>query len=198
MIGSYEVGAIFRIVNDASPTLERIASQLRGLDGLIASAKKELSSLGASFGGGLAGRIENADKALKGLDGAAAGAKGAIGSLADAMVSIGTAADRSVLVAAGLVSRSSASLLSGAKLGAVYGKASELGHDLPADVDPALRNVSSLLKSSVDIRFGFSAVKGDGSQLADFDPADIIDQIKAKGYATRAAVPTDTMIPPEW
>lgn len=96
MISSYEVGAIFRIVNDASPTLERIASQLRGLDGLIASAKKELSSLGSSFGGGLVGRIESAGNALKGLDTNAGTARTAIGALADSMASIGGAADRAV------------------------------------------------------------------------------------------------------
>jgi hypothetical protein len=72
--------------------------------------------------------------------------------------------------------------------------------ELPADIDPELREISSRHRpwqSSLDIRFGFSAVQGDASELADFDPADIARQIEAKGYATQTAVPTDTMIPPK-
>lgn len=67
----------------------------------------------------------------------------------------------------------------------------------PNDFDPELRNLSSLLKSSVDICSGFSAVKGDASELADFVPADIFRQIEAKGYATQTAVTTDAMLPPK-
>jgi hypothetical protein len=67
----------------------------------------------------------------------------------------------------------------------------------PDDFDPELRNLSSLLESSVDICSGHSVVKGDGSELADFDPADIDRQIKARGYATQTAGPTDAMLPPK-
>jgi hypothetical protein len=67
----------------------------------------------------------------------------------------------------------------------------------PDDFDPELRNLSSLLKSSVDISSGFTVFKGDGSELADFDAADIVDQIEAEGYATQTAVTTDAMIPPK-
>jgi hypothetical protein len=67
----------------------------------------------------------------------------------------------------------------------------------PDDFDPELRNLSSPLESSVDIRSGYSVAKADGSELADFDAADIIDQIEAEGYATQTAVTTDAMIPPK-
>ena len=67
----------------------------------------------------------------------------------------------------------------------------------PDGFDPELRNLSSPLESSVDIRPEYTVVSGDGSELADFDPADIDRQIKARGYATQTAVTTDAMLPPK-
>ena len=64
MIGSYEVGAIFRIVNDASPTLEKIALQLKELDKLLATTQKRFTALGASFKLESIQSLERINKAL--------------------------------------------------------------------------------------------------------------------------------------
>ena len=42
MITSYEVGAVFKIVNEASPALTQILKQIRELNGVIEKARENL------------------------------------------------------------------------------------------------------------------------------------------------------------
>jgi hypothetical protein len=50
VISSYEVGAIFRITDDATPTITRLAQEARALADAIQMARTELAALGRSAG----------------------------------------------------------------------------------------------------------------------------------------------------
>ena len=69
MITAGEVGAVFKITNEASPILERLARQFEALDRLIEKVKKDLSTLQAPKSGltlgPLATELEEADKAAR-------------------------------------------------------------------------------------------------------------------------------------
>jgi hypothetical protein len=57
MISSYEVGAIFRIVNEASPALRTILKQVRELDLAIGKARENLALVGRSTVTGLSSAV---------------------------------------------------------------------------------------------------------------------------------------------
>jgi hypothetical protein len=50
MITSFEVGAVFKIINEASPTLLKILKQIRELNAVVDKAKASISSLAAAPG----------------------------------------------------------------------------------------------------------------------------------------------------
>src|SRR6202035_2524039 len=49
MLTSFEVGAVFRIVNDASPQLRALIEQVTKLDGLIVKANDNLKKFAETF-----------------------------------------------------------------------------------------------------------------------------------------------------
>ena len=64
MITSYEVGSVFRIIDEASPALERIAKLAADVDKQVEAAKKNLQSLGRTSLTGLATRAKAAADAI--------------------------------------------------------------------------------------------------------------------------------------
>src|SRR5574337_234933 len=97
MITSYEVGAVFKIVDQASSTLKLISTQFKELDALILRTKENMTAVSSTRFAGLANRLKlvneqmaslagNSEKALGGvmtgfgamgreIDGAVAGVK---------------------------------------------------------------------------------------------------------------------------
>lgn len=142
MIASYEVGAVFRIINEASPEIARLIEQVIELDDLTKGAREQLTALGRPFGqGALAslrdiqaqfGLIEKdsgaaRDKILYDLDQieAVAKASGAsIGLLAGSFADITKGADEA---SAGAI----------AALGRIDTAASEAGKALAGSFDAA-------------------------------------------------------------
>lgn len=86
---SYEVGALFTIKDDATPSLRRIASELKAVNEQIERTKAQLSSLGASAFNGLSGKIGVVGDQLKALGGVA-------DSTSRQIVGVGEAGDASM------------------------------------------------------------------------------------------------------
>jgi hypothetical protein len=93
MPSTYEVGAVFRITDEASAVLQRIASQFRELNALIDDAKASLSSLASTRLAGLTGRIGKVGEALTSLS---AAADKSTGSVVSGLGSIDAAAVASI------------------------------------------------------------------------------------------------------
>jgi hypothetical protein len=56
MIAGFEVGAVFKIINEASPALAQILKQVRELNAVIDKARANLASIGKAMPTGLADR----------------------------------------------------------------------------------------------------------------------------------------------
>ena len=79
MISSLEVGSTFRILDEASPALAKIAGSLKELQGAIDKTKESFTALAKSSFAGLTGRID----ALAGSLGKVEGSSAAIGGNLD-------------------------------------------------------------------------------------------------------------------
>jgi hypothetical protein len=67
MISSLEVGAVFRIVDEASPVLQSLATQFKELQGLIDETRKSLSGLGTRSLGTLGEKLAVINKEMTGI-----------------------------------------------------------------------------------------------------------------------------------
>lgn len=74
MISSLEVGALFKIVDDASPALQRIASELKEVQAQIEKTKAAFTSLARTSFAGVSDRLIAMNNELKGMGDVAAGA----------------------------------------------------------------------------------------------------------------------------
>jgi hypothetical protein len=57
MITSFEVGSIFRIIDEASPTLRLILRQVRELNAALDKARENLATIGKGVTAGLGGAV---------------------------------------------------------------------------------------------------------------------------------------------
>jgi hypothetical protein len=64
MISSYEVGSIFRIVDEASPALERIAKLAQDVDAQVELAKKNLQAFGRVSLAGISARFTKTSESI--------------------------------------------------------------------------------------------------------------------------------------
>jgi hypothetical protein len=67
MISSLEVGSVFRLVDEASPTLKLITDQLKLLNEQADAAKKAMTSISETAFAGLNTRIGSVTDSLKGI-----------------------------------------------------------------------------------------------------------------------------------
>jgi hypothetical protein len=83
MITTFEVGAVFKIINEASPALAEILKQVRALNKAITAARENLATIGKSFStvglGAAVGETEALAKAWGDVARNAATARGAMG-----------------------------------------------------------------------------------------------------------------------
>ncbi|WP_267358423.1 MULTISPECIES: hypothetical protein [unclassified Methylobacterium] len=91
MITSYEVGAVYRIVDQASPTLLKIVGLLEKVSGLSKQVEAHFSGIGAVKLGGLNKSLSTLDKHLTGVaEKAGVAREGLVSSFAKADTSINT------------------------------------------------------------------------------------------------------------
>ncbi len=81
---SYETGAVFRVVDDASGPLQRIAAELRELNAIVDTTKASLRTLTEGAFAGFGPRAQGAIRSLGELGKAAEGASGKIGGIGEA------------------------------------------------------------------------------------------------------------------
>ena len=92
MISSLEVGGVFKIIDEASPTLIKISDALKEMQGLVDRTKESFKLLSQSTFGGLAGRIDELAGSLGKVEKSSTGIAGnldkAMGSVAGSMTSV--------------------------------------------------------------------------------------------------------------
>ena len=100
MINSYEVGAVFNIIDKASPTLKLLADQFNVLDKAILRTQEALTRFSKQSFGGVGNRLKvindqmaalgvNSGKAFGGLDAAVQGSIGRVQALKTEIASLG-------------------------------------------------------------------------------------------------------------
>jgi hypothetical protein len=88
MITSFEVGSVFKIVNQATPQLRAILKAVTELDKAVETTRKNLTGLARTRFVGVSNQFGTLTKDAVGLDRALISAAGAIGKITKASVSL--------------------------------------------------------------------------------------------------------------